>query len=100
VYLHQKDRRRPHLLHGAASRKAHKPYTIYNREAGIPRPPAAGAADGGRGIRRNYGEAVDLRAGAKIASLYCSGGEETSRLVYDYPTSCNARKLVVLSLRG
>jgi hypothetical protein len=62
AYLHQEHRRQPNLLHGAAGGKAHKPYTIYNQETGIPRPPAAGAADGGRGIRRSSGEAVDLRA--------------------------------------
>jgi hypothetical protein len=63
VYLHQEHRRRPNLLHGAAGRKAHTPYPIYNREAGIPRPPAAGAVDGGRGIRRNFSEVVDLQPG-------------------------------------
>ena len=64
MYLHQKDRRL-HLLHGSANRKAHNSYTIYTREAGIPRPPAAGAAGGGRGINWIDGDAVDLRAAKK-----------------------------------
>jgi hypothetical protein len=61
VYLQKEHRRRPKLLHGTTGRKAHTPYPIYTRETGIPRPPAAGAADGGRGIRRSFEEVVDLR---------------------------------------
>ena len=59
--LHQKHRRPPNLLQGASGGRAPRTYTIYSRGTQIPRPPAAGAADGGRGIRRNGGEVVDLR---------------------------------------
>jgi hypothetical protein len=50
-------------------RRLKTPQTLrsYTRETEIPRPPAAGAADGGRGIRRTGGEVVDLRGRWKIA---------------------------------
>ena len=44
----------------------------------IPRPPAAGAAGGGRGISWIDGGRGGSAGGEKIASLYCSGREETS----------------------
>ena len=63
-HLQQKPRPRHPLLHGAAG-CPRRTYLIYTREAGIPHPPAAEAAAGGRGIRRIDGEEVDRPGGSK-----------------------------------
>ena len=82
AHLQQKKRRRPKLLHTAASAKPSKPYHIYTRETWIPRPPAAEAAGGGREIRRFAEEEVDLTGGSKNRlSRYSGGREETSLVV-------------------
>ena len=62
---------RHHLL-DASGRAPYSSYAIYSRDSMFPHPPAAGAADGGRGTRRDAGGEVDLR-GVEKSPIYCSG---------------------------
>ena len=57
------------LLHDDAGEATYSSYTTKSRETRFPHPPAAEAAGGGRGNRRNAGGEVDLRVGEKSLLL-------------------------------
>jgi hypothetical protein len=67
-HRHQKPHRRHHRLLSADGRKPRRTYAIYSRRRGIPRPPAAEAASGGREIPNPAAETVDRLGGSKNRS--------------------------------